>query len=66
MTRRIQLPLGSTTTETHCVDCPMLGNAMEHMCDAFGVYVGSRTEEPRRIEACRAAEVKDEEVGDAK
>ena len=67
MTRRITLPLGSTTNETHCGDCRLRNGTA---CWAYDRWL------PRqpwsgwldggwlRLADCRAAEVKDEEVGD--
>lgn len=61
MTRHIRLPLGKTTTETHCMDCP---TKIIDSCMAYGrklhrdPFMGAR-----RCHECRAAEVKDEDKG---
>lgn len=57
MTRRITLPLGSTTTETHCGDCHVNART-PGICTRFNMYLDA-TVNPRRLDACRAAEVKE-------
>lgn len=59
MTRRITLPLGSTTNETHCMDCP---TKIIDSCMAYGrklhrdPFMGAR-----RHHDCRAAGTKNED-----
>ena len=62
MTRRIQLPLGTTTTETRCGNC--LGRVrLLEACGRFGEMLTFEADGWVRAAKCRAAEVK--EVGDA-
>lgn len=61
MTRHIRLPLGSTTTETHCGDCTTNART-PGICTRFNLYLDA-TVNPRRLDSCRAAEVKDEDQG---
>lgn len=61
MTRRIVLELGETTTETHCGDC-QIAVRTPGICTRFNLYLDA-TVNPKRVDSCRAAEVK--EVGDA-
>lgn len=58
MTRRIQLPLGTMTTETHCVDCPQ--QTAPGYCDVFGNTDADDVDDLRH-RLCRAAEVKEKD-----
>jgi len=72
VTRRITLPLGESTTETHCGDCRRLdrdfGSCGAGFCptlpngDTFARWSHLR-EEWLRPDDCRAAEVKGEDNG---
>lgn len=73
--RRIVLELGENTTETHCGNCEHVAYArsvwlIDGLC--YQAYECRLTGEslqpgpaPIRTDDCRAAEIKDEEVGDA-
>lgn len=69
MTRHIRLPLGSTTTETHCGDCPALGvDSSGPMASGYPLCrrysdVLDFSRAALRLNKCRAAEVKDEDRG---
>ncbi len=58
--RRIVLELGENTTETHCRGCMYLDFYDAKKCEVFGLLDPPSL----RSYSCRAAEVKDEEVGD--
>lgn len=64
MTRHIRLPLGTTTTETHCGDCRLRNGVV---CWAYDRWL---TKPPwsgwfdggwLRVAECRAAEVKEDD-----
>lgn len=59
MTRHIRLPLGPSTTATHCMDCPhMVGRHHNQRCTIYGDY-SSTPSNPLRSNSCVQAEAKD-------
>lgn len=57
MTRHIRLPLGESTTETHCGNCMHLDYYNPTDCEVFGLLIAADL----RSYSCRGAEVKNED-----